>query len=79
MVLVRPRNALPSSAAHAPLVCHRSAQQSYTRGLPISQFSKLPALANTIDADWRFKDTVYRPGGAEQAPDGVTENELYSA
>jgi hypothetical protein len=38
----------------------------------------MPALANTIDADWRFKDEVYRPGGGE-APGGVTENELYSA
>ena len=49
-------------------------KQSYTRGLPMSMFTKLPALANVIDADFRFKDGIYRPGGAK-----TTENELYSA
>ena len=54
-----------------------NAQQSYNRGLPLSQFTKLPALANTIDADWRFKAEVYRPGGAQGTE--MTENQLYSA
>ena len=54
-----------------------NAQQSYNRGLPLSQFTKLPALANTIDADWRFKAEVYRPGGTGGTE--MTENQLYSA
>ena len=49
------------------------------RGLPISQFAKLPALANTIGSDWRFKDSVYRPGHTDAPEGAVTENELYSA
>ena len=57
------------------LAWYLNAQQSYNRGLPMSQFSKMPALANTIDADWRFNDKVYRPGEGGD----VVENELYSA
>jgi hypothetical protein len=34
---------------------------SYSRGLPISLFTKRPALPNTIDADFRFRADVYRP------------------
>jgi len=54
----------------------RNAKESYAKGLPMSMFTKLPALANTIDADWRFNEEVYQPGGADV---GVTDNELFDS
>ncbi len=42
---------------------------SYLKGLPVSFFSKVSLLPNTVDADWKFKDGVYVPDAGGDAED----------
>jgi hypothetical protein len=49
-----------------------NARASHTRALPLSMFSKMPLLPNTVDKDWKFKPEVYQPGlGVDKAESGV--------
>ena len=53
----------------------------YSSNAPISFFQKKPSLPNTIDADWRYVPSVYKPlyaaagkkGGGSAAEEEVLE------
>ena len=50
----------------------RNAWQAYSTNAPVSFFSKKPSLPNTIDADWRYVPSVFKPlyGAAARAAGG---------
>ena len=51
---------------------------SYSTGLPISLFTKRPAVPNTIDADFRFNPDVYQPNvGHKDVAPASTANPLH--
>lgn len=50
-----------------------NAIKAYTKDEPLSFFIKISALPNTIDADWRYKPSVYKPRYAAAVARGTEE------